>query len=80
MSKRRKPHPRMPKHQPKLPASVPQVLDQGGPSVPPGTVVHWMVAHAASCALLNRRGPCNCDPDVRPIGDSGPYGTGRGRI
>jgi hypothetical protein len=37
---------------------------------PPGGVYHVEVRHDSTCDLLNRRGPCNCRPDVellRPV-------------
>jgi hypothetical protein len=44
-------------------AAVAKLADQ----VKPGTVAHVEVRHDADCDLYNRRGPCNCSPDVALI-------------
>jgi hypothetical protein len=77
MSKRhRRQQPRMPK---RAPAYVPKLLARIPAVYEPDTVINWLVRHDDWCNLLNRRGMCNCDPDVEIIGSGGSYGVGCGR-
>lgn len=44
-----------------------QAGDPKPPEAKPGTVQVREVAHGDWCDLLNRRGPCNCDPETRYV-------------
>lgn len=42
-----------------------ELVNQGKLPITPGAMHAIEVAHDDWCALINNRGPCNCDPDIR---------------
>ena len=50
--------------EPAVPRYLPKIIAKlAGVQLTPG-LHHIIIRHDDWCDLLNRRGPCNCDPDV----------------
>ncbi len=48
-----------------IPRYLPKVLEKGtNTNLQPGRIYHITVRHDGWCNQLNRRGPCNCNPEV----------------
>lgn len=49
-----------------VPRWLPGVLEVFDETAQPGRMVHTTVLHDEWCRLLVGKGPCNCNPVVRP--------------